>query len=211
MGLRWERVQRVFPDKSIGESTDRELPSGTEPVSVFDYDQLTSQQMMIPDALADALADGSSRRVLSYLANNTEVLANQRVESQGRSVPYSIISGVDWELIARMLSDGRKDPVPMDWVVIHDWMARELDAKVGDRLKIDYFLPETVEGTEVETSFEASIVAIALCENPHKLIVASLQRGSQSLRVYSTTRLGLPWFRGSPIKSLFRTGRLRLH
>ena len=60
-----------------------------------------------------------------------------------------------------MLSDGRKDPVPMDWVVIHDWMAKELDAKVGDRLKIDYFLPETVEGTEVEASFEASIVAIA--------------------------------------------------
>lgn len=161
LGLRWERVQRVFPEKSIGESTDRVLPSGTEPVSVFDYDQLTSQQMMIPDALADALADGSSRRVLSYLANNTEVLARQNGESQGRSVPYSIISGVDWELIARMLSDGRKDPVPVDWVVIHDWMAKELDAKVGDRLKIDYFLPETVEGTEVEASFEASIVAIA--------------------------------------------------
>jgi hypothetical protein len=63
LGLRWERVQRVFPEKSIGESLDQEIQPGTEPVSVFDYDQLTSQQMMIPDALADAFSDFQSRLV----------------------------------------------------------------------------------------------------------------------------------------------------
>ncbi|MCY3004984.1 MAG: ABC transporter permease [Planctomycetota bacterium] len=166
LGLRWERIQRVFPDESIGETLGESLAPGSKPVEVFDYDQLTSQQMMIPDALADALADGSSRRVLSYLANNTQVLRNQGSDAQGRSVAYSIISGVDWELIDRMLSDGRSEPLPKDWVVIHDWMAKELDAKVGDRLRIDYFLPETVEGTEVETSFEASIVAIGPLREP---------------------------------------------
>ena len=174
IGLRWQKVQRVFPDVAIGESL-----TGTE--SAFAYDQLTSEQMMIPDPLAQAIASGAiasksgSKRVLSYLANSTEVIRQEGSESQGRAVPYSIISGAPWELIQGMLRASSAETVPApvstlnkDWIVINRWIAEELGAKVGDRLKIDYFLPETVEGTEIENSFEASIVAIAPLTEPEQ-------------------------------------------
>jgi len=104
-------------------------------------------------------------------------------QSPGRSVPYSIISGVPRELIERMLSankpnesnlgeSGQKSLVAKttsdDWVVINQWMAKELGAKEGDLLKIDYFLPETVEGTEVEKSFQATVLAIAPLSEPEQ-------------------------------------------
>ncbi|MFM8213475.1 MAG: ABC transporter permease, partial [Pirellula sp.] len=111
LGLRWQQVQRSFPDPNAGES-------GAEPQSVFSYDQLTSEQMMIPDTLAQAIDSGSNKsasvRILSYLANNTQVVRsdespNSQEQSPGRSVPYSIISGVPRELIERMLSESKPD------------------------------------------------------------------------------------------------------
>ncbi|MFN7796819.1 MAG: FtsX-like permease family protein [Planctomycetota bacterium] len=185
LGLRWQQVQRSFPDPNAGES-------GAEPQSVFSYDQLTSEQMMIPDTLAEAIDTGSNKsasvRILSYLANNTQVVRpmespSSQEQSPGRSVPYSIISGVPRELIERMLSankpnesnlgeSGQKSLVAKttsdDWVVINQWMAKELGAKEGDLLKIDYFLPETVEGTEVEKSFQATVLAIAPLSEPEQ-------------------------------------------
>ncbi|MFN9626162.1 MAG: FtsX-like permease family protein, partial [Planctomycetota bacterium] len=185
LGLRWQQVQRSFPDPNAGES-------GAEPQSVFSYDQLTSEQMMIPDTLAEAINAGSKKsasvRILSYLANNTQVVRpmespSSQEQSPGRSVPYSIISGVPRELIERMLSankpiesnlgeSGQKSLVAKttsdDWVVINQWMAKELGAKAGDLLEIDYFLPETVEGTEVEKSFQAKVLAIAPLSEPEQ-------------------------------------------
>jgi ABC-type lipoprotein release transport system permease subunit len=176
LGLRWQHVERIFPDNSIGESASARA-------SIYSYDQLTSQQMMIPDALADAIesskptlgSQSQSVRILSYLANGTQVIGASDSVTQGRSVPYSIIAGAPWDVVQRMLAQSPVpvDPMPdgnprKDWVVVHQWMADELRAKVGDRLKIDYFLPETVEGTEIEQSFEATVVSIAPLTEPQQ-------------------------------------------
>ena len=177
LGLRWQQVQRSFPDPTVGES-------GAETVKVFSYDQLTSEQMMIPDSLSEAIGSGSSEstsvRILSYLANNTEVVRPAQTPSSqeqdlGRSVPYSIISGVPWGLVESMLGASATERVVSngsnstdDWVVINQWMAKELGAQVGDDLRIDYFLPETVEGTEIEKSFQATVVAIAPLSQPEQ-------------------------------------------
>jgi putative ABC transport system permease protein len=169
LGLSLQHVKRVFPDTAIGEE------AGLGPATtVFEYDQLVSDQMMIQDRLSDAvrvgLKDHASQRVLSYLANNTEVVRPGGSENlgessiAGRPVPYSTISGVSWDVLGPMLrSAGVEAPAPGEeaWVVIHSWMARELGAQVGDTLHVDYFLPETVEGTEVERSFEVRVHAIA--------------------------------------------------
>jgi len=189
LGLRWQKVQRVFPEPSAGET-------GSANQTVFAYDQLTSQQMMIPDDLADAIGSnplsyfpGTSNpiRVLSYLANNTQVVrpvvgtevptngSDLDSLNSGRPVPYSIISGVPWEVLEQMLKASSAETPPAldpklgeDWVVIHQWMSKELGAKVGDLLSIDYFLPETVEGTEIERSFQAKVIAIAPLKEPEQ-------------------------------------------
>lgn len=167
LGLRWTTVSRVFPDPALGELGD------TKKI-VYEYDQLSSDQMMLPDPLVSAMSSASQpTSILSYLANHTEVVREKRTDEKGRGVPYSIIAGVPWDLMETMLKESAGGQVPSpgqslgdDWVVINQWMATELDAKVGDVLKIDYYLPETVEGTEVEQSFDATVVAIAPLPEP---------------------------------------------
>ncbi|MCU0712906.1 MAG: FtsX-like permease family protein [Pirellula sp.] len=92
-----------------------------------------------------------------------------------QSVPYSIISATESKLLLEMLkkSSGFDSGTLSEssyegnsWVVINSWLANQLGAAVGDRLKIDYFLAETVEGEEVEDSFEVTIVAIAPLTEP---------------------------------------------
>ena len=171
LGLRWERIDRVFPDANRNEQTDGDSATQS-PAKLYSYDQLTSEQMMIQDTIADAIqaamkdavkyvvnnpagnptqiasgekTDGGNiqaHSVLSYLANNTEVIAREgnNRESTGRSVPYSTISGVSWDVLSRMLVDAgvaSEPPTGEDWVVINSWMARELQAQVGDRLRFD--------------------------------------------------------------------------
>ena len=201
LGLKWERIDRVFPDPDRNEQLEGD--SATQSTAkVYSYDQLTSEQMMIADPLADAIqgamkvaskdtveiqgqvatseknggANIQTHSVLSYLANNTEVIAQEGTaqesnsrQNTGRSVPYSTISGVSWDVLSRMLADSgvaSEPPTGEDWVVINSWMARELQAQVGDRLRFDYFLPETVEGTEVETNQEVRLHAIAPLSEP---------------------------------------------
>jgi ABC-type lipoprotein release transport system permease subunit len=201
LGLKWERIDRVFPDPDRNEQLEGD--SATQSTAkVYSYDQLTSEQMMIADPLADAIQGGmkvaskdtveiqgqvatsekngganiQTHSVLSYLANNTEVIAQEGTaqesnsrQNTGRSVPYSTISGVSWDVLSRMLADSgvaSEQPTGEDWVVINSWMARELQAQVGDRLRFDYFLPETVEGTEVETNQEVRLHAIAPLSEP---------------------------------------------
>ena len=191
LGLSLQHIQRKFPDTNIGEA------SGSDPERVvFEYDQLTSDQMLIQDRVSQAIMDHPPawakpispteewigprpRRVITYLANNAEVIATasppsgseaaDTAETKGRGVPYSTISGVSWELLGRMLeTSGVPTPQPDrdDWVVINSWMAQQMQAKVGDTIRIDYFLPETVDGTEVERSFDARVVAVAPITEP---------------------------------------------
>lgn len=189
-GLSLQHIQRRFPDTGIGEA------SGSDPERViFEYDQLTSDQMLIPDRVSQAILDAPPtwlisrrlspteesvnphpKRVITYLANNAEVIATKSepsssgaVDAKGRGVPYSTISGVSWELLGGMLeTSGVPMPQPDrdDWVVINSWMAQQMQAKVGDTIRIDYFLPETVDGTEVERNVDVRIVAIAPITEP---------------------------------------------
>ncbi len=172
IGLTWQHVRRVFPDTEIGESQ-----GAGEPAVIYDYDQLMSDQMLLNDALtkafSDTLADQQPKRILTYLANNTEVIESTDLDStdtvarpeSGRPVPYSTISGLPWELAQSMLKVSgvsvESPPADMRWVILNRWIADEMKARVGDRLRIDYYLPETVDGTEVEKHFEVQVVAIA--------------------------------------------------
>jgi ABC-type lipoprotein release transport system permease subunit len=163
LGLSFERVTRTFPNDD-GER-------------VYDYTHLTTDQMLLPDHLADRVMKEVSELkpapVLTYLANGVERESGSIDATKRKSVPYSTISAVPWELLEEILVS-TVPPVTIDkdaadrsdWIVVHRWLADELGIRVGDQLKIDYFLPETVEGTEVEKSFTASVIAIAPITSP---------------------------------------------
>src|SRR5688572_2618614 len=72
------------------------------------------------------------RPVLTYLANTLRV--------GDRQVPYSLVSALDLSSIAPAATatpPGGAGPPP---IVINDWTARELAAKIGDRLTLDYYV-----------------------------------------------------------------------
>ena len=80
-----------------------------------------SDTAIVSDALAEAVG-GAGRPVFSYLANSLRV--------GGKEVPYSLVTAVDPRLM----------PVAKGSVVLNDWAARELSAKVGDSLEMRYFV-----------------------------------------------------------------------
>jgi putative ABC transport system permease protein len=166
-----------------------QISSGAEDNTVVDaYTHLTTDQMLLGDSISDAIIrttqDQSPVRVMTYLANGIEV--SKRMESANtnedastqelrQSVPYSIISATDSKLLLDMLrktSGWDNSTVEEskfqgnDWVVVNSWLASQLGVKVGDQIKVDYFLPETVEGEEVEKSFDVTVVAIAPLTEP---------------------------------------------
>jgi putative ABC transport system permease protein len=68
--------------------------------------------------------------VFTYLANT--------IRSGDRQVPYSLVTATDLSSIApQVKAAGRTPPI-----VINDWTARELAAKVGDPLTLEYFVWE---------------------------------------------------------------------
>ncbi|MEM8734128.1 MAG: ABC transporter permease, partial [Planctomycetota bacterium] len=69
-GLALDRHTRVFPDKARGEE------STESPSTIFDYFQLSSDQLLIDDPTSDALINefesSEATRIMSYLINSTE-------------------------------------------------------------------------------------------------------------------------------------------
>jgi putative ABC transport system permease protein len=167
LGLRLEEVQRVFPDLARGEKAD------APPTTIFDYYQLTTDQMLLPPVIVDEIHRGwpfpQAADVLTYLANGIEVVGRG---SSAVSVPYSTISAVE----PRMLSTpsigfaGPHFPAVEAWaddeVYINRWLARELAAEVGESLRIDYYLPETVDGLEVEKSVTLKVAGVVPLAEP---------------------------------------------
>jgi len=108
--------------------------------------------------LSDALAKAGeaaardlglpAQPVLSWLAN--------AVRDGERSFPYSIVTAIDLDLVApgasRMpdVTEGPDEPIPPGDqsplkdppVVLNDWAARDLDARIGDSIWISYYLWE---------------------------------------------------------------------
>jgi putative ABC transport system permease protein len=82
-------------------------------------------------AAADRAAKAAgiqARPVLTYLANT--------LASGARQVPYSLVTALDLPIVVNsQLPHSNSQPI-----VINEWTARELAAKVGDPLRLDYYV-----------------------------------------------------------------------
>lgn len=69
--------------------------------------------------------------VLSYLANS--------ISSGDRSTPYSLVTALDDETLSRLakLEVPRSSQPP---IILNDWIARDLNAKPGDTVTLEYYL-----------------------------------------------------------------------
>lgn len=158
LGLVANRVTREFEGKTI-----------------FDFYEVTSNQMLIRDAAAtaieSALPSDSITPTMTYLAN-----AIERVDESGNithTVPYSTITAVDstpslpldYTLPKNARTDESKEVIPL---VLNQWTAQRLEAKVGTPVRIAYFEPEVENGNEIERTFDAVVTEIVPLTEPKR-------------------------------------------
>ena len=126
------------------------------------YFNVTSDRMIlspgVEEALAAALADYRVQPVLTHLANT--------IACNDRETPYSTLAAVDFTedgpLGSLQTTDGQPiGPIGDDEVVLNAWAAEDLQATVGDTIRITFFEPETTHGETLETTVELRLAAIA--------------------------------------------------
>lgn len=134
---------------------------------IYDYFMISSDRMILPPAVAEAARSGFSgvggQPVLTYLANRMEPVRKEgESEDAADLVPYSMIAAIepsaDFQLRDRQ---GEPiDPLADDEIVLTSWAAEDLSVSPGDRLKITYFLPESLEGTSEKGSVLLKVAGI---------------------------------------------------
>lgn len=92
--------------------------------------ELTSARVFIDEALVGEISNlvPSSAPVITYLGNKFRV--------NGRSTPYSFISGLPSSLYPKVSTGNR--------IIINRWMADDLEAKTGDSLQISWYSPDSL-------------------------------------------------------------------
>jgi ABC-type antimicrobial peptide transport system permease subunit len=97
---------------------------------------LEHESMLLNDALVRAAleVDGEASPVFTYLANV--------VRANGRDFPYSLIAAID-----------RPELKGDDEIVLNEWAAKELAAKTGDTVELEYYLWDPSSRLVTKTAF----------------------------------------------------------
>ncbi len=154
-GLKVEHVRNVFSEAQ-------------PPDVVFDYWQLTSDRMMlapeVEQAALEAWKDRQPQRIYTYLANTIAVIPAIKVEDgilkKNEGIPYSTVAAVEQLPVALSDSENETNQLKPGEIALTSWAADDLQAKIGDRVRLDFFEPESTHGTEVQTSAEFTLAAI---------------------------------------------------
>ena len=137
--------------------------------AVINYFSLTTNRMLLDDetvvtALA-AFEEHEPYPVLTYLANSIDKIG---APEGTKGVPYSTITAIDAEPDGPLVDEDGK-PLPDlkdEEIAITEWLAGDQDLKIGDKLRITYFEPETTHGDERERSAEFTVAAIVPLTEP---------------------------------------------
>ena len=152
--------------------------SGQPPV--FQYYSLSSDRLVVGDEVVDAAEKISpaAKSVFTYLAKDI------RLTDKPTGVPFSMVSAIDFDdEFALLDSAGNRIPqLADDEIVLNEWTAENIGAKVGDSIVVTYFEPETTHGDQVERQADFKLVAIAGLTEP--LDPFSVRRGVVTAAVF---------------------------
>jgi len=159
-GFSIKRIRRTFQEPG----SDREE-------EIYDYFTLTTDRMLF-EAAAEAAAqrafyEDDVQAVFTYLANAIDKPGPDGDSTV--SIPYSLVSALDStpELGPLFADDGQPlAPLAEDEIVLTSWAAADLDAQPGDRIRLDFFEPETVHGEPLERTAEFTLRAIVPLTEP---------------------------------------------
>lgn len=125
------------------------------------YFNLTSTRMLLEPSVEKQvrrqLEHVRIQPALTYLANT--------IAARGHEIPYSTITAIDFAETAPLgpLRDFSGKPVGKladDEIVLNPWAAEDLDARVGDHVRITYFEPESTHGQVRERTAQFRLKAV---------------------------------------------------
>jgi len=151
-GLRLERTRRGY----FNLTSDRLLISPTMERAVLE--RLSNARQSGDLASPAAGLDVTVQPALTYLANTLAV--------GQREVPYSTVTAIDFAAEPPLgpfrSVEGQPIPPPARGeIVLNRWAADQLGARVGDRVRLDYFRPVTEGGEPIEESITLRLAAVA--------------------------------------------------
>lgn len=160
-GLSLKHVRRTFTQ------------SGREEV-VLDYFSLSSDRLLLDERVvetAQKLFPGQSQPVLTYLANTIEKVGE--VDRAKKPIPYSTITAIEPAADGPLIDDQGKPlpPLAPDEIALTSWSTDDLGVRVGDKIRVHYFEPESTHGQTKESSAEFRLVAIIPLTEPSKRFV----------------------------------------
>ena len=126
------------------------------------YGVLESHELLLPEPVVEAALAAAAKvgaetlEVLTYLANTVAV--------NEREVPYSTVAAVGrWQQAPALPAAGKEALASPGGVVLNDWAASDLGAKVGDSVRLDYYAVAADERLEeLQASFTLrSVVLLA--------------------------------------------------
>ncbi len=148
-------------------------PDGGAEQTIYDYYSISSQRMILPpeveQAAARAFSKAGGQPVFTYLANLLETVA-ETPPSGGRAVPYSMVTAIDPSPYFQLQDvEGRPiERIGADEIVLTDWTASQMAARVGDRVRITFFKPETTHGQSEEATAVLRVAAITRLGRPRR-------------------------------------------
>jgi ABC-type antimicrobial peptide transport system permease subunit len=138
---------------------------------VFEYLSLTTDRMLFsPPAERAALRawePWGAQSVSTYLANSLEKVSGDEASPV---IPYSLITAVDSQPVLGPLlaEDGTPIVLADDEIALNSWAANDLNATLGDRIRVTFYRPETTHGRLEEESAEFVLRAIVPLTEPHR-------------------------------------------
>jgi putative ABC transport system permease protein len=164
-GLHLKHVRRTFGE-------------GDEQKRIYDYHTLTSDRMLLDSAAERealrAFEKHQPQAVLTYLANLIQKIpagndaAGESGKEAAKGIPYSTITAIDPARGGPLVDESGKPLPPLkdDEIVVTSWAANDQNLKLGDRVRVTYFEPETTHGNEKERSTEFRVAAIVPLTEP---------------------------------------------
>lgn len=155
-GLALKHVELKY--EADGKSTD-----------VINYYSLTTNRMLLDEATEktalSAFKSHGAYPVLTYLANSIDKIG---APEGTKGVPYSTIAAIDPHADGPLVdAEGKTLPsLKADEIAVTEWLRADQDLKIGDKLRVTFFEPETTHGEEMERSAEFRVAAIVPLTEP---------------------------------------------
>lgn len=147
----------------------KDLGIKLRPLTTRNSISLESDSALVSDALEDVARDAATRlalrtsSILTYLANT--------IRSGEREIPYSLVTALDEETFQNVRGGSITNPGAVfdapgpPPIVLNDWAARELEARPGDKVSLEYYLWED-EGRLTTKTAEFQVADIVSIEGP---------------------------------------------